>query len=45
MRDETKLIHSGYAGDPTTHAVVPPIYQTVSYEFDSAQHGADLFNS
>ena len=44
MRDETKLIHSGYAGDPTTHAVVPPIYQTVSYEFDSAQHGADLFN-
>ena len=44
MRDETKLIHSGYPGDPTTHSVVPPIYQTVSYEFDSAQHGADLFN-
>ena len=44
MRDETKLIHSGYAGDPTTHAVATPIYQTVAYEFDSAQHGADLFN-
>ena len=44
MRDETMLIHAGYAGDPTTHAVATPIYQTVAYEFDSAQHGADLFN-
>jgi len=24
--------------------VAVPIYQTVAYEFDSAQHGADLFN-
>lgn len=44
MRDETKLIHSGYETEPTTHAVATPIYQTVAYEFDSAQHGADLFN-
>jgi O-acetylhomoserine (thiol)-lyase len=44
MRDETKLIHAGYAGDPTTHSVATPIYQTVAYEFDNAQHGADLFN-
>lgn len=44
MRDETKLIHSGYETDPTTHAVATPIYQTVAYEFDNAQHGADLFN-
>ena len=44
MRDETKLIHSGYTTDPTTHSVATPIYQTVAYEFDSAQHGADLFN-
>jgi O-acetylhomoserine (thiol)-lyase len=44
MRDETKLIHSGYETDPTTKSVATPIYQTVSYEFDSAQHGADLFN-
>ncbi|XOV86597.1 MAG: O-acetylhomoserine aminocarboxypropyltransferase/cysteine synthase family protein [Pseudomonadota bacterium] len=44
MRDETKIIHSGYETDPTTHAVATPIYQTVAYEFDSAQHGADLFN-
>ena len=44
MRDETKAIHSGYETDPTTHAVATPIYQTVAYEFDDAQHGADLFN-
>ena len=44
MRDETKLIHSGYETDPTTRAVATPIYQTVAYEFESAQHGADLFN-
>ncbi|MEM8933573.1 MAG: O-acetylhomoserine aminocarboxypropyltransferase/cysteine synthase family protein, partial [Acidobacteriota bacterium] len=29
---------------PTTKAVAVPIYQTVAYEFDDAQHGADLFN-
>ncbi len=41
MRDETLAIHAGYSTDPTTHAVATPIYQTVAYEFDSAQHGAD----
>ena len=30
--------------EPTTKAVAVPIYQTVAYEFDNAQHGADLFN-
>ena len=44
MRDETIAIHSGYETDPTTHAVAVPIYQTVAYAFDDAQHGADLFN-
>lgn len=44
MHDDTKLIHSGYESDPTTNAVATPIYQTVAYEFDDAQHGADLFN-
>ena len=44
MRDETIAIHAGYESDPTTHAVAVPIYQTVAYEFDNAQHGADLFN-
>jgi methylenetetrahydrofolate reductase (NADPH) len=30
--------------DPTTKSVAVPIYQTVAYAFDSAQHGADLFD-
>jgi O-acetylhomoserine (thiol)-lyase len=41
---QTKAIHSGYTSEPTTKAVAVPIYQTVAYEFDNAQHGADLFN-
>jgi O-acetylhomoserine (thiol)-lyase len=44
MKDETIAIHAGYASEPTTHSVAVPIYQTVAYEFDSAKHGADLFN-
>jgi O-acetylhomoserine (thiol)-lyase len=44
MRDETLAIHAGYKADPTTRAVAVPIYQTVAYEFESAEHGADLFN-
>lgn len=44
MRDETLAIHFGYETDPTTKSVATPIYQTVAYEFDNAQHGADLFN-
>ncbi|PNH79828.1 O-acetylhomoserine aminocarboxypropyltransferase/cysteine synthase family protein [Vibrio diazotrophicus] len=44
MKDETLAIHFGYETDPTTKSVATPIYQTVAYEFDNAQHGADLFN-
>ncbi|MEP6916688.1 MAG: aminotransferase class I/II-fold pyridoxal phosphate-dependent enzyme [Acidobacteriota bacterium] len=44
MKDETLAIHAGYTTDPTTKAVAVPIYQTVAYEFENAQHGADLFN-
>jgi O-acetylhomoserine (thiol)-lyase len=44
MRKETIAIHAGYDGDPTTKAVAVPIYQTAAYEFDSADHGAALFN-
>ena len=36
-------IHGGYE-QATTKAVAVPIYQTVAYEFDSADHGAALFN-
>src|SRR3982074_1581799 len=44
MRRETIAIHGGYEVDPTTKAVAVPIYQTVAYSFDSADHGAALFN-
>jgi O-acetylhomoserine (thiol)-lyase len=43
-RFETIAVHGGYSPDPTTKAVAVPIYQTVAYAFDSAQHGADLFD-
>ena len=44
MHDETMAIHVGYDSEATTHAVAVPVYQTVAYEFDDAQHGADLFD-
>src|SRR5665811_1812201 len=44
MKPETIAIHSGYVDDPTTKAAAVPIYQTVAYAFDSADHGAALFN-
>jgi len=44
MKRETIAIHVGYDGDPTTKAVAVPIYQTIAFEFDSAEHGAALFN-
>ncbi|MDX8387412.1 MAG: aminotransferase class I/II-fold pyridoxal phosphate-dependent enzyme [Ghiorsea sp.] len=44
MKVETIAVHAGYETDPTTKSVAVPIYQTVAYEFDNAQHGADLFN-
>ena len=44
MKIETLAVRAGYSPDPTTKAVAVPIYQTVAYAFDSAQHGADLFD-
>ena len=44
MKSETIAIHGGYEGEATTKAVAVPIYQTVAYEFDSADHGAALFD-
>lgn len=41
---ETQAVHAGYTPDPTTKAMAVPIYQTVAYAFDNAQHGADLFD-
>src|ERR1700679_2993244 len=44
MRRETMAVHSGFDCDPATKAVAVPIYQSVAYAFDSADHGAALFN-
>ncbi len=44
MKPETIAIHGGFSGDPATHAVAVPLYQTTSYFFDDTQHGADLFD-
>jgi O-acetylhomoserine (thiol)-lyase len=44
QRPETVAIHGGYRTEATTRAVAVPIYQTAAFEFDSAEHGAALFN-
>jgi O-acetylhomoserine (thiol)-lyase len=44
MRAETIAVHGGFDHDPATNAVAVPIYQTVAYEFDSADHAAALFD-
>src|SRR5580692_5604987 len=44
MHPETIAIHSGFDCDPATRAAQVPIYQTAAYTFDSADHGAALFN-
>lgn len=40
---ETLALHAGWRADPATGAVVPPIYQTTSYQFRDTDHAADLF--
>ncbi|SMD44326.1 O-acetylhomoserine (thiol)-lyase [Aquiflexum balticum DSM 16537] len=42
-RFETLQLHAGQAPDPTTNSRAVPIYQTTSYVFNSADHGANLF--
>ena len=44
MRSETIAVHGGFDNDPATKATAVPIYQTVAYEFDSADHAAALFD-
>ena len=43
-RYETLQLHAGYDPDPTTNARAVPIYQTTSYVFNNAEHGANLFS-
>jgi O-acetylhomoserine/O-acetylserine sulfhydrylase len=40
---ETLQLHAGQEIDPTTGSRAVPIYQTTSYAFKSAEHGANLF--
>ncbi|HWG85678.1 MAG TPA: PLP-dependent transferase, partial [Deinococcales bacterium] len=40
---ETLQIHAGQQPDSATGARAVPIYQTTSYNFQNAQHAADLF--
>ncbi|MGE5804902.1 MAG: O-acetylhomoserine aminocarboxypropyltransferase/cysteine synthase family protein [Ignavibacteria bacterium] len=40
---ETLQLHAGQQPDPATNARAVPIYQTTSYNFNDAQHAADLF--
>jgi O-acetylhomoserine (thiol)-lyase len=39
MKPETLAVHAGYSPDPVTKSAAVPLYQTVAYAFDSAQHG------
>ena len=43
LHPETLALHAGWRADSATGAVVPPIYQTTSYQFQSSEHAANLF--
>ncbi|MBS1230118.1 MAG: O-acetylhomoserine aminocarboxypropyltransferase [Proteobacteria bacterium] len=42
-RYETLQVHAGQSPAPGTNARAVPIYQTSSYTFNNAEHGANLF--
>ncbi|MEG1935791.1 MAG: PLP-dependent transferase, partial [Rikenellaceae bacterium] len=42
-RFETLQQHAGQTVDPTTLSRAVPLYQTTSYLFKNAEHGANLF--
>ena len=44
MKFDTLALHGGQQPDPTTGARAVPIYQTVAYAFQDADHAASLFN-
>ena len=43
-RISTKVVHAGEHPDDATGAIIPPIYQTSTFAFKSAEHGARLFS-
>ncbi len=40
---DTQMIHAGFEPDRETHSMVPPIYMTNAYSFDSTEHAKTLF--
>ncbi|HNY22993.1 MAG TPA: O-acetylhomoserine aminocarboxypropyltransferase/cysteine synthase [Treponemataceae bacterium] len=40
---DTLAVHGGQSPDPTTKARGVPVWRTTAYNFDSAEHGANLF--
>ncbi len=43
LKPETLALHAGWRADPGTGSVAVPIHQTTSYQFQSAEHAANLF--
>src|ERR1700735_5393940 len=43
QKPETLALHAGWRADPSRGSVAVPIYQTTSYQFNSAEHAANLF--
>lgn len=43
LRFETLQLHAGQSPDSATNSRAVPIYQTSSYVFNNAEHGANLF--
>jgi len=43
LKFETLQVHAGQVADPTTGSRAVPIYQTTSFVFENAEHGANLF--
>ena len=43
LKFETLQLHAGQEVDPATGARAVPLYQTTSYVFKNAEHGANLF--
>ena len=43
LKFESLQLHAGHEPDQTTHSRAVPIYQTTSYEFNDADHAANLF--
>ena len=43
LKFETLQVHAGQVADPTTGSRAVPIYQTTSFVFNNAEHGANLF--